>query len=92
MAKTGKQTVNARDLHEFLEVRTRFNEWIKKRIQEYGFIKDIDYLKISSRNYTGIGNAPIEYHLSIDMAKKLSTVERNERGKQARQYFIECER
>lgn len=88
----GKQTVNARDLHEFLEVKTQFSDWITKRIKEYGFINNIDYLKISNENHSGIGPAPIEYHISLDMAKELSMVERNEKGKQARQYFIECEK
>ena len=94
-ATIGEESVNsvdARELHEFLEVKTAFTDWIKKRIEDYGFSNDSDYLKISSRNYTGIGKAPIDYIISIDMAKELSMVERNEKGKHARKYFIECER
>lgn len=85
-------SVDARELHQFLEVKTRFNDWITSRINTYGFLNDIDYLKISNGNYSGIGMAPINYFLTIDMAKELSMVERNEKGRQARKYFIECER
>ncbi|WP_455466792.1 antA/AntB antirepressor family protein [Bartonella sp. B39] len=84
------QTVNARELHAFLEVTSKFADWIKNRIKEYGFRKNQDFMAFSKILENG-GRA-IEYHLSLDMAKELSMVERNEKGKQARQYFIECER
>lgn len=84
--------INARELHAFLGVDTRFNDWINRRIDEFGFVNDIDYLKMSNSSYQGIGKPNIEYIISIDMAKELSMVERNEKGKQARKYFIECER
>lgn len=86
------QTVNARDLHAFLEVGKKFADWIKDRIAQYGFHENLDYVltfpKIGERQNVKI----TEYHISIDMAKELAMVERNEKGKQARQYFIECER
>jgi len=85
-------SVDARELHEFLEVNTAFSDWIKKRINEYGFVNDSDYLVISNRNHSGIGNAPIDYAIKIDMAKELSMVERNEKGRQARKYFIAMEK
>jgi len=84
--------VDARLLWEFLGVKTVFTDWITKRIGEFDFISKIDYLKISDRNYTGIGQAPVSFTISTDMAKELSMVERNEKGKQARKYFLECER
>lgn len=89
----GKQTVNARDLHEFLENKDSFSAWINDRIKQYGFIKEIDFTSFqeNTRKPTG-GRPPKEYHITIDMAKELSMVERNAKGKQARQYFIECER
>ena len=97
--RDGIQSVNARDLHEFLEVGKDFSNWIKDRIQKYNFTEGQDYLtqKIdspNSANQSGRGGdrRSIEYHLTLDMAKELSMVERNEKGKQARQYFIECER
>lgn len=85
------ETVNARDLHAFLEVGKRFTTWLQDRIEQYGFIEGRDFLPIRGETPNG-GRPSKEYHLSLDMAKELSMVERNEKGKQARQYFIECER
>ena len=88
-----KQTVNARDLHEFLEVGKVFGAWIKDRIEHGGFVENEDYTVVSEigKNLKG-GRPLIEYFLALDMAKELSMIERNEKGKQARQYFIACER
>ncbi|WP_334470041.1 antA/AntB antirepressor family protein [Arsenophonus sp. PmNCSU2021_1] len=87
------QTVNARDLHEFLAVGKDFSNWIKDRIKQYGFVENIDYIVFANSGENPFGGRPAkEYHISLDMAKELSMVERNEKGKQARQYFIECER
>ncbi|WP_334470695.1 antA/AntB antirepressor family protein [Arsenophonus sp. PmNCSU2021_1] len=87
------QTVNARDLHAFLESKQDFSTWIKKRISDYGFVENIDYIVFHNSVENPFGGRPAkEYHISLDMAKELSMVERNEKGKQARQYFIECER
>jgi phage anti-repressor protein/phage antirepressor YoqD-like protein len=90
-------SVNARDLHGFLEVGKDFSTWIKNRIDQYGFEQEKDYVLIDSPelgNQSGRGGdrRSKDYYLSLDMAKELSMVERNDRGKQARQYFIECER
>ncbi|MFS1584077.1 MAG: antA/AntB antirepressor family protein [Candidatus Arsenophonus phytopathogenicus] len=85
------QTVNARDLHAFLESKQKFADWIKDPIQQYGFIESQDFIVILGKTPNG-GRPAKEYHISLDMAKELSMVERNEKGKQARQYFIECER
>ncbi|AGF74147.1 anti-repressor protein [Bartonella australis AUST/NH1] len=86
------QTVNARDLHAFLEIGKDFSNWIKDRISKYEFTEGSDYTltlaKIGERQNVVLK----EYHLSLNMAKELSMVERNEKGRQARQYFIECER
>lgn len=84
------QTVNARELHEFLDVGKRFTTWIQDRIEQYGFVENMDFLPILGKSSGG--RPSTEYHITIDMAKELSMVERNENGKQARQYFIECER
>lgn len=85
-------TVNARKLHEFLEVGKVFGAWIQDRITQYNFVENQDYVLTVSK--TGIRQNVIQkdYHITLDMAKELSMVERNEKGKQARQYFIECER
>ncbi len=87
------QLVDARLLHGFLESAQDFSDWIKNRISEYGFIENIDFLLHKFREQKGRGgHNKIDYHLTLDMAKELSMVERNEKGKQARRYFIECER
>ena len=86
----GIETVNARDLHEFLEVKSKFADWFKNRVSEFGFIENSDFVSVSK--ILESGGRSIEYHISIDMAKELSMLERNDKGKQARLYFIECER
>lgn len=87
------QTVNARDLHTFLEVGKVFAAWIKDRIEQYGFTEGLDYVVFSETGKNSSGGRPSrEYHISLDMAKELSMVERNQKGKEARQYFIEMER
>ena len=83
------QLCNARELHAFLEIQTRYNDWIKNRITDYGFIQDEDYLIVTERTN---GRPRKEYHITLDMGKELGMVERNERGRQIRKYFIECER
>ncbi len=85
------QTVNARDLHQFLCVGTAYNHWIARRISEFGFVQDVDFV-VSFLTAEAGGTGRIEHFLSLDMAKEISMVERNDKGKQARQYFIECER
>lgn len=85
-----KQTVNARDLHSFLEVGKDFSNWIKDRIESFGFVENQDFAIFANSGEKG--RPAKEYALTLDMAKELSMVERNEKGKQARQYFIECER
>lgn len=87
--ETLMQAVNARDLHAFLDVKTDFKNWIVRRIEEYGFIEESDFRSFLTES-TG-GRPAREYAISIDMAKELSMVERNEKGREARQYFIECE-
>ena len=90
------QTVNARDLHAFLEVGKDFSNWVKDRIQKYGFVENQDFViaspVLAKQSGRGGDRCSKDYHLSLDMAKELAMVERNDKGKQARQYFIECER
>ena len=84
------ETVNAKELHEFLEVRSKFADWIKNRISEYDFTVNQDFTTVSKNLENG--GRSIDYYITLDMAKELAMVERTEKGKQARQYFIECER
>ncbi|WP_375667074.1 antA/AntB antirepressor family protein [Bartonella sp. CL26QHWL] len=85
------QTVNARDLHTFLESKQDFSTWIKKRIMTYAFLDGRDFIRFHKKMEANNAIA-VEYYLTLDMAKELAMVERNKKGKQAREYFIECER
>jgi anti-repressor protein len=87
------QTVNARSLHSFLKVGKVFGAWITERIDAYSFTENVDFVVYSETGKNSAGGRPSkEYAISLDMAKELSMVERNEQGKKARQYFIEMER
>ena len=91
--ENGKKAVSARDLHEFLESKRDFSNWIKDRINKYGLIENQDYEVYNNFGENPNGGRPLtEYALSIDTAKELSMVEGNAKGKQARQYFIACEK
>ena len=86
---------NARDLHAFLGVKKVFAAWITNRISEYKFIENQDYILLSNlgKQTSGRGgHNRKDYHLTLDTAKELAMVERNEKGRQIRRYFIECEK
>lgn len=85
----GRKAVSARYLHAFLESKQDFTTWIKSRIDKYDLIENVDFTlhKFMERNAW-----KHEYVLSVDAAKELSMVEGNEKGKQARRYFIACEK
>lgn len=86
---------NARDLHAFLGVKKVFAAWITNRISEYEFIENQDYILLSNlgKQTSGRGgHNRKDYHLTLDTAKELAMVERNEKGRQIRRYFIECEK
>ena len=86
-------TVDARALHEVLEVKRDFSTWIKCRISKYSFKENEDFVVFtkSGENPLG-GRSSLEYRLSVNMGKELAMVENNERGRMVRRYFIECER
>ena len=88
-------TVSARELHEFLEIGTRFDKWFGRMIN-YGFEENSDFRAITQKRPTNNPKNPIttyiDYEITIDMAKEISMIQRTEKGKQARQYFIQCEK
>ena len=87
----GKQAVSARELYAFLEIQTPFTMWAE-RMFEYGFTENVDYVSLSQKSEKPQGGRPqIDYALSISCAKEISMLQRNDKGKQARQYFIEAE-
>lgn len=86
-------TVSARELYEFLDVKTRYNDWFS-RMCEYGFNENLDYRAITQKRVTAQGNETkfTDHEITLDMAKEIAMLQRNEKGKQARQYFIEVEK
>ena len=84
-----RPTVLARELHEFLEVKTAFKDWFP-RMCEYGFSEGIDFSSFLSESSGG--RPAQDAQLTIEMAKEICMLQRNERGKQARQYFIQLEK
>lgn len=85
----GEVRVNARELHEALEIKTQFNKWIERMI-EYGFTEGIDFWSFLSKTQNG-GRPSVEYNLTISMAKEVAMLQRNEKGKEVRNYFIKVE-
>ena len=86
----GGKAVMGRDLHEFLEVKKAYTTWFMS-MAEYGFSAGQDFLP-KKEEINGRGRPQQDHIISLDMAKEISMIQRTERGKQARQYFIECER
>lgn len=87
--------VDGRSLHEFLQIETPFKKWID-RMLEYGFVEGVDFWtedkNVRRADGTIMPQKQTEYDLTISMAKEICMIQRNERGKQARLYFIECEK
>lgn len=92
------QSVSGRKLHTFLAIGRDFTNWIKGRIQQYGFVEGLDYVIVenltSPKRVSAKSRQQMEhdYLITIDMGKELAMVERNEKGREVRRYFINCER
>ena len=88
-----EQVVSGRVLHEVLEVKEKYTQWFK-RMCDYGFNENVDFITVSEK--TEIANGGYQekqnHIIKLDMAKELCMLARNEKGKQARQYFIQIER
>lgn len=93
-----QNVVDGRALHSFLGNRDMFANWIKLRVEQYGFQPDQDFClilaqtKIKGDSQRGGDRRSRDYHLTLDMAKELSMVENNDKGREARRYFITMER
>lgn len=85
--------VSGRQLHEVLGVKTRYDNWFN-RMAEYGFTENQDYLvtSIFGRNSNGGRQNKVDHIIKLDMAKEIAMIQRTERGKQVRQYFIQVEK
>ena len=86
----GKKVVSARELHSFIEATERFSAWMLRQLQ-YGFVRDVDF--VGCKVFNTLANQELEdYALTLDTAKHFAMMQRNEKGMQARNYFIECEK
>ena len=90
-----EQVVNARELHTALNNKRKFSDWIKQRIEQYGFVEDVDFTTFHNfvkRAGSNLGSKTTEYALTLDTAKEIAMVENNEQGRKIRRYFIEVEK
>lgn len=88
----GNVVVSGRELHDFLEINTPYTQWFERMVG-YGFDENVDFIGLSQKSEKPIGGRPQQDHaLTLDMAKEISMIQRTERGKQARQYFLEVEK
>ena len=88
---TDKPTVSGRELHKALEVKDHYTDWFK-RMTEYGFTEGEDFIGFSEKSDKPTGGRPsTDHQLTIPMAKEICMLQRNDKGKQFRQYFIRVE-
>ncbi|EAD0633401.1 phage antirepressor Ant [Listeria monocytogenes] len=90
--ESGDIIVSARDLHEFLDVKTKYKDWFPRMV-EYGFVENTDFVAIAQKRATAQGNMTtfVDHHIKLPMAKEISMLQRTEKGKQARRYFLAVE-
>lgn len=91
--ENGEIAVSGRELHEALGVKTRYNDWFERMIN-YGFEENQDFTAITQKRVTAQGNVTnyIDHALTLDTAKEIAMIQRSNKGKQARQYFIQVEK
>lgn len=94
--ENNEPVISGRELHDFLGVESKYQDWVKRMI-DYGFTENIDYVLINEPTQKKEGSRVVtrllENHvIKMDMAKEIAMIQRNEKGKQARQYFIEIEK
>lgn len=85
-------TVSARDLHERLEIKSNFTTWFE-RMKDYGFT-EFDYKKCFPNLESGSngGQNMVDYQVTVDMAKQICMIQRTDKGRQYRQYFLDLEK
>lgn len=95
VTKNDEQYVSGRDLHMFLEISTPYTMWFN-RMCEYGFVENVDYMtdhkKVIRADGKVMPQTQLEHNLTIEMAKQLCMLARNDKGREAREYFIEVEK
>jgi anti-repressor protein len=88
----GEIIISGRELHEFLEVGTEYKKWFS-RMTEYGFEENINFVRVYQKCRTPGGLQDIvDHHIKLDMAKEIAMIQRTDRGKEARQYFLRIEK
>ena len=88
----GEITLSGRELHEFLEVSTEYRKWFG-RMSEYGFVENVDFIRVTQKCPTLGGVQDVVNHqIKLDMAKEIAMIQRTEKGKEARQYFLQVEK
>ncbi|EAC9719861.1 phage antirepressor Ant [Listeria monocytogenes] len=92
--ESGNIIVSARELHEFLDVKTKYKDWFPRMV-EYGFVENADFILVAQKRATKNPKNPytkiIDHHIKLPMAKEISMLQRTEKGKQARRYFLAVE-
>lgn len=95
VTQNDEQYVSGRDLHMFLEINTPYSKWFN-RMCEYGFVENVDYFTVDKKVFREDGRVmpqtQFEHDLTIEMAKQLCMLARNDKGREAREYFIAVER
>lgn len=92
IGNTELNSVNAREIHNYLKVNTKFADWIKRAISKYDFKENVDYVCFLKNEKAGNNAISKDYIVTLDMAKELAMLENNLKGKETRKYFIACEK
>lgn len=88
----GEIIISGRELHDFLEVNTEYRKWFG-RMKDYGFEENTDFIRVTQKCPTPGGVQEVaDHHIKLDMAKEIAMIQRTEKGKQARQYFLQLEK
>lgn len=88
---TGEKVVYGSELHEVLEVKSNYREWIKRRVLDIDAEEDEDFTTVEIPTVSG-GTSKKDHIIKLDTAKEMAMLERNEKGKQVRRYFIQVEK
>lgn len=90
--KNQEPVVNGRELHKALEIKTEYKKWFE-RMKDYGFTENTDFIRVTQKCHTLGGEQEMVNHaIKLDMAKEIAMIQRNEKGKEVRQYFIQVEK
>ncbi len=96
VSEKGNQLVSARDIHEFLGVKSQFTDWIKNQFERAMLVENEDFILVTEKKVTNNSKNPLtelkDYAMKLSAAKEIAMLNGGDKGKQARLYFIECEK